>query len=195
MRVRGSATLREDFPALGLVLGFVRPRERELMADLLLLWMEINRARNADESMIAAVRLTWWRDALKGRQAEGVPLAERLIRKFPHPVPVTDMLDKIITITLDQGTDSRVCHTVGDFMATVLNRGEAGGDIAHILLAFRGAMAGKALDTKKARPLMAAKLPVPFKLMAWLALKPERLAYPESQSLLPLKMLIKAVRL
>jgi hypothetical protein len=193
--MQGSKTLREDFPALALTVGFAPPHDRELMADLLLLWMEINRARNAAENMIAAARISWWRDALDKNRPEGVPLAERLIKAIPEPTPVTDMFEKVIGITLDQGDDHLVCHAVGDMMAIILNKGEGGDDIAHTLLAFRRAMAGKSLDGDIAKVLIAAPLPVPIKLIAWLAQAPERLNYPEGQPLLPLKMMIRAFRL
>ena len=157
--MKASTTLRQEFPALALVTGFANPKMREQLADLLLLWLEINRARNAAESMIAAARITWWREALDEGKPEAVPLAERLIATYPDVTPITAMLQDVVNITLNGGDDHQICHVMGDLWAKILNHGQGGDDCAHILLAFRGAMSGNALDSDLAASLMAKIYP------------------------------------
>ena len=74
-----TADLRREFPALALVAGFVAPKKRGEFADLLLLWLEGRRALRANENMVAAIRLGWWRDALREQAPQSVPLAMRLL--------------------------------------------------------------------------------------------------------------------
>ena len=193
--MKASTTLRQEFPALALVTGFANPKMREQLADLLLLWLEINRARNAAESMIAAARITWWREALDEGKPESVPLAERLIATYPDITPITAMLQQVVNITLNGGDDHQICHVMGDLWAKIFNNGQGGDDCAHILLAFRSAMSGNALDSDLAASLMAKPIPQPIKLIAWLAQDPKRLSYPEAQPLLPFKMMLRAIRL
>ncbi len=51
-----------------------------IYADLFLLWLEGRRATHANEAMIAAVRLAWWRDAIANQKtSQSVPLADRLL--------------------------------------------------------------------------------------------------------------------
>ncbi len=194
-------TLRADFPALALVTSVMPPRDRTYLADLLLLWLEVNRARNAAESMIAAARITWWREALDNKKSEGVPLAERLLAHHLAAdrdiAPITSMLEHIVGITLNaaDSADHQTCHAMGDMLAATLHNGNGGGDIAHALLALRGAMGGITLDDGLAATLFAADMPTPFKLMAWLAQDPTRLNYPDAHPLLPLKLMVKAFRL
>ena len=193
--MKGSVTLRQDFPALALVIGFARPDAREQLADLLLLWLEMNRARQAAESMIAAARITWWREALDNKKPESVPLAERLLAHYQDISPITATLQQVVNITLNGGDDHQICHAIGDMLAKVLNNGQGGDDCAHILLAFRQAMTGQALDHVISKDLQHKPVPQPLKLMAWLAEDPKRLNYPETGPLLPLKMLFRAIRL
>ena len=200
-----TASLRDEFPALALTLGFAPPQRRAHWADLLLLWLEVNRARNAAESMIAAARITWWREALDNQKPEGVPLAERLLSSGADISAISTMLNNVVGITLNAGPDSesQICHAMGEMLSTLVveddkksaNQRATDHDYAHTLLAFRAAMGGDALTGETAQTLMAAPLPTSFKLMLWLAEKPERLNYPEAQTLLPLKMLFHAIRL
>lgn len=193
--MKGSETLRQEFPALALVTGFATPKTREVLADLFLLWLEINRARQAAESMIAAARITWWREALENKKPESVPLAERLIAAHLDISPITNTLQNVVNITLNGGDDHQICHALGDMLSALLNNNKGGDDCAHILLAFRQAMTGHALEAELAKTLMQKDIPQPLKLMAYLAQDPKNLSYPEASPLLPLKLMWQAIRL
>jgi hypothetical protein len=69
------SSLRHEFPALALAIAFIPRHSRSVYADMFLLWMEARRATYANEAMIAAVRLAWWRDAIVNQQSQSVPLA------------------------------------------------------------------------------------------------------------------------
>lgn len=185
-------SLRDEFPALALTVSFAPPRQRQYLADLLHLWLEINRARLAAESIIAATRLTWWRDALETGKDDGVPLASSLVASGCDLAPVIKMLNHIIGMVLE-GSDSekRVCHDVGFMLAIMVNNGHGGEDIAKILLNLRSAMKGEALIPHPFNPA----IPTSFKLMGWLAGRPASLDYPDADPLLPLKMILQAWRL
>ena len=75
--------LRSSARALALTLLFDAPAERDLISDVLLLGLELEKIRDiASEPMIAMIRLQWWRDLLEtGALPEGAPpLASRLIQ-------------------------------------------------------------------------------------------------------------------
>ena len=96
------SSLRHEFPALALAIAFIPRRSRLVYADLFLLWMEARRAAYANEAMIAAVRIVWWRDAIINQQSQSVPLADRLlVLGKSHPVmlaSITDALDQMISL-------------------------------------------------------------------------------------------------
>lgn len=190
-------SLRDEFPALALTVGFASPAERDHLADLLLLWLEINRARNAAESMIAAARITWWREALDNNRAEGVPLAERILASGRDLSSVSIMLARVVGITLDAAStaDNDICYAMGDMLASMVNRGKGASEIAQALMTLRSAMGGEDITPDRQTAVFTAKIPTPFKLMAWLSGRPQSLNYPESDPLLPLKMMVRAFRL
>lgn len=190
-------SLRDEFPALALTVGFASPAERDRLADLLLLWLEINRARNAAESVIAAARITWWREALDNNRAEGVPLAERILASGRDLSSVSIMLARVVGITLDAAStaDNDICYAMGDMLASMVNRGKGASEIAQALMTLRSAMGGEDITPDRQTAVFTAKIPTPFKLMAWLSGRPQSLNYPESDPLLPLKMMVRAFRL
>lgn len=170
------AQLRRECPALGLTLGFTPAHERNALGDMLLLWLELNRARNASEPLIATARITWWQEALKNPStSQGVPLAQRLSRHVIPAKTLSLMIADIAELTLNQTDDKPVMLC----FAKVL--GEAfGGDaneLAEILLAVKSGLAGES------QSLLAIESDVPtaFRIMAWLTRDAERLRYPDKK--------------
>ena len=193
-----SQSLRDEFPALALTVGFAAPQQREHLADLLLIWLEINRARGAAESMIAAARITWWREAIDNARPEGVPLAERLLSSGRDLTSLSTMLDQIVNITLhaDPNSEHAICHAMGDMLAVMVNKSSGGSDIAHALLALQTSMSGgNTISPDLVKTINQAQIHISFKLMVWLANRPRSLSYPEVDPLLPLKMMCRAFRL
>jgi hypothetical protein len=178
------AALRHEFPALGLTLGFAPKAERQAIADIMLLWLEFNRARSASENLIAAARITWWRDALTKKSSEGVPLAERLIGQTIIPVEVLASLAKdMAEMTLNQSSDDAVMRRFAQPVADAFG-GDAD-ELGDILLALKMAMVGQAAVL----PLPLSDLPLPFRLMAWLCRDTWRLKYPDEKPWLALAMI------
>ena len=183
------AALRHELPALGLTLGFADRSTRATIADILLLWLELNRARSASEGLIAAARITWWREAFDQGKPEGVPLAERLLKQDKIAVSsLSQMLSEVTNLTLDQASDGAVMHYFAPPITNALG-GDAN-ELAHILLSFKMALIG----TPAELPPLKSDLPPPFKLMAWLAQDPSRLNYPQEKPLLALSMLMASLR-
>ena len=173
-----TADLRREFPALALVAGFVAPKKRAEFADLLLLWLEGRRALRANENMVAAIRLGWWRDALRDQAPQAVPLAMRLLAHERQWAGAVADLDEMISGLLGGGEVSDKWH---DIIAEQLSA-TLGGDseaIAKILGGF---------DTPNQTDI-APNLPLPFRLMRWLQADRHRLNYPDQNPLLALKML------
>ena len=112
------SSLRRELPALGLTAGFAAPKIRPLYADLMLLWLEVNRARAANENLIAAARLTWWRDAIAENKPEGVPLAVRLLEyKSLDQSQLTTRLTNLIDVTINSSPEAKIeaenqCHLI-----------------------------------------------------------------------------------
>jgi len=181
------AILRQEFPALGLVLGFASPKERSTYADLLLLWIEINRARSSAETLIAAARITWWRDAMAEGKPEGVPLASNLLNhQRITPAQFADILTRIIDLTLQQSSEEAVQLAFGDVFAQAFDC--AANDVGYILHRLKtslGGHAGSGGDGIKNK----ASLPKTLRLIDWLCEKPSRLHYPEEHPMLALSML------
>ena len=172
------ADLRREFPALALVAGFVAPKKRGEFADLLLLWLEGRRALRANENMVAAIRLGWWRDALRDQAPQAVPLAMRLLAHKEDWAGLVADLDAMIGALLGGGEVLDKWH---DIIAEQLSA-NLGGDaeaIAKILGGF---------DTPNQTDI-APNLPLPFRLMRWLQADRHRLNYPDQNPLLALKML------
>lgn len=181
--------LRHEFPALGLTIGFAPKKDRALIADILLFWLEVNRARSSSENLIAAARITWWRDAIDEKKPEGVPLAERLLahQDIPHQA-FGEMIGQLVELTLNQAGLPEVMHEFAKPFAPIWD-GDAD-ELAHILLAFKMAMTGQAHDLGK----IASPLPIPFKMMAWLCHDPARLNYPDEKPLLSLSMMMASLK-
>ena len=188
----GITSLRESFPALSLVTGFACPSERAILADLLLLWLEVNRARRSSESMVAAARLSWWRDSLSEGRGESVPLAERLILSLEDTEAVTRMLQEVIEAVLNGDDEHRVYRSLGEMMARLLDEGRGRDEIGLVLSVFDKAMSGEGVDSGVARDLMSSDILVPFKLIVWLGEDRGRLDYPLAHRFLPLRMMLKA---
>jgi len=179
--------LRQEFPALGLVLGFAAPQERSTYADLLLLWIEINRARSSAETLIVAARITWWRDAMAEGKPEGVPLASNLLNhQRITQAQFADILTRIIDLTLQQSPEVSVQLAFGDLFAQAFDcEAIDAGHILHLLKTSLGGHAVSGGDGIKNK----ASLPKTLRLIHWLCEKPSRLHYPEEHPMLALSML------
>jgi hypothetical protein len=179
-------SLRKEAPALGLTLGFSPAINRPPIADALLLWLEVRRALLADENLVAAARMAWWRDALAEARSEGVPLAERLIAHGGLP-QLAEGLDAQINTVL-HGTASALWHeSLSCWLAQRLEI-EPGAPII-VFERLEAAFAGTA--TPSSMPVGQASLD----LIGWCCEKPSRLRYPESHQLLALQMIFVAFRL
>ncbi|MCE2517357.1 MAG: hypothetical protein J4F41_05850 [Alphaproteobacteria bacterium] len=187
------SALRYEFPALGLTLGFAPARERGLLADILLFWLEMNRARAASESLIAAARITWWKDAFASGTTGNVPLAERLLEQARiAPQVLAELAGDMAGLTLDGAPDGVVMHRFAPVITGVFG-GDAD-DLAHILLAFKAAMAGQATDLPPQSSPQSSSLPMPFRMMGWMAKDPHWLNYPDEQPMLALAMIWAKLR-
>ena len=177
-----TADLRREFPALALVAGFVAPKKRAEFADLLLLWLEGRRALRANENMVAAIRLGWWRDALRDHAPQAVPLAMRLLAHRQDWAGVVADLDEMISGLLGGGA---VLGTWHDIIAEQL-AATLGGDTEAIAKILGGFDTPSPSDNATNLP---PNLPLPFRLMRWLQADRHRLNYPDQNPLLALKML------
>ena len=176
------ADLRREFPALALVAGFVAPKKRGEFADLLLLWLEGRRALRANENMVAAIRLGWWRDALRDHAPQAVPLATRLLAHERQWAGAVADLDSMIGALLGGG---EVLDTWHDIIAAQLSA-NLGGDTEAIAKILGGFDTPSQTDIP---PNLPPNLPIAFRLMRWLQADRHRLNYPDQNPLLALKML------
>ena len=73
-------TLRENAPLLSYSLLFQPPKDRECLADLLLLGLEFDFIlAQASEPMLALIRLKWWEEQLEADDSgSGLPLLDRI---------------------------------------------------------------------------------------------------------------------
>lgn len=190
MAENGVLRLRHEFPALALITGFINHKHRYIFADLLLLWIEGRRAANANEGMIAAVRLAWWRDAIKDQNTQAVPLAERLVahhtRKTLDLAPLTEVLDQMISDLAGGGAGDVVLGQWHEIIAALLcktiNTPSDAAMGTQILMAF---------DHGNHQSLpQASDIALPFRLMRWLLSDASKLAYPDERPLLALNMMI-----
>lgn len=190
------SSLRQELPALGLTAGFAAPHIRPLYADLMLLWLEVNRARAANENLIAAARLTWWRDAIAENKPEGVPLATRLLENESlDQSQVTAGLTDLIDVTIHSNPEAKIeaenqCHLIyGKILTSAL-----GGDAlaaGQLLIRLKASLAGKPHDNE----YDIQSLPKVLRLVDWLTQDPMRLHYPEAKPMLALSMIFVAIRL
>lgn len=188
-------SLRQEFPALGLTAGFADPKSRAVYADLMLLWLEINRARSSQESLIAAARLTWWRDAIADQKPEGVPLAIRLLanQNLDHS-KLSATLTECISHTLNGAGEDHIHLSFGDILSATM-----GGDAkaaGQVMMRLKASLSGYNTETSADEIGAAIKtLPKPLRLIDWLADDPRRLHYPETKPMLALSMVFAAIRL
>ena len=190
------SSLRQEFPALGLTAGFAAPETRALYADLMLLWLEMNRARSANETLIAAARMTWWRDAIDQHSPEGVPLATRLLA-YPSldRAALVQSLTALIDLTLHADPEDRAeadnkAHLVfGQILSSAFGCDATAA--GQVMIRLKASLAGAPRDI----PINDAGLPKPLRLVAWLADDPARLHYPEAKPMLALSMMMAAFRI
>ena len=167
--------LRHDFPALALAVGFARANEREKLAAGIALWLEVRRALQAQEPMLAATRITWWQDALE-KQNLGVPLAENLI-KSEYASSLAKELALMVEDILS-GKNPSPHEVIARYIG--VPQGEA------VLKYLDATLKGSPHEFSE-RPAKIGHLT--FDLITWCCAKPERLSYPDKHPLLALKML------
>ena len=190
------SSLRHEFPALALAIAFIPRRSRLVYADLFLLWMEARRAAYANEAMIAAVRIAWWRDAIINQQSQSVPLADRLlVLGKSHPdmlASITDALDQMISLLAGGAAKSDALAIWNKTIAKqtiIWSQDNPQLSLVHdqasqILHALDQNLLG---HTEQPMPAYSGKDMV-FRLIIWLTQDPTRLYYPDQQPLLALKM-------
>ena len=189
------SSLRQELPALGLTAGFAAPKIRPLYADLMLLWLEVNRARAANENLIAAARLTWWRDAIAENKPEGVPLAVRLLEyKSLDQSQLTAELTNLIDVTINSSPEAKIeaenqCHLIYGKILTSALEGDALA-AGQLLISLKASLAGKPSDISND----IQTLPKMLRLVNWLTKDPMRLHYPEAKPMLALSMIFAAIR-
>ena len=177
--------LRAERPALAMAASFAPPRDRELVAALLLLWMELLRAGQASEPLLAATRMAWWRDALRERAAEGVPLAESLVA-LGMADQLADAIDAMVAETMQSDRPVPPHAAVAGILAPAI--GVEAEAAASLLGQLAGAFGGRAAEPARiAHPALA--------LVQWCCRKPARLDYPDRRPLLALEMLWASIRL
>ena len=182
-----TADLRREFPALALVAGFVAPQKRGEFADLLLLWLEGRRALRANENMVAAIRLGWWRDALRDQAPQSVPLAMRLLAHKEDWAGLVADLDAMIGALLGGGAVLGTWHRIiAEQLAANLGGDTEGGDTETIAKILGGFDTPSQTDNATNLP---PNLHQAFRLMRWLQADRHRLNYPDENPLLALKML------
>ena len=183
-------SLRQDIPALGLTLGFSSPSIRPVLADALLLWLEIRRAGLAGEQLIAATRMTWWRDALAEGRSEGVPLAERLMAHGDGR-QLTDAINRRIDALLYGDSDDPWPEGIAVWLASHLAAQQAL-DISAISQMLNRLDASLRGDVMPSAPATGQ---VSLDLINWCCDKPSRLQYPATHPLLVVQMLLATFRL
>jgi hypothetical protein len=190
------SSLRHEFPALALALTFIPHRHRSIYSDLFLLWLEGRRATHANEAMIAAVRLAWWRDAIANQASQSVPLADRLLAlKATHPdilLAITDTLNQMISLLTGGAPKAEALAVWHHMMANQLNTyaDQANGNnldnqeeatILHVLDQSLLGKGGIDQHTYSGKHML-------FRLISWLTQDPARLYYPNQRPMLALKM-------
>ena len=188
--------LRHELPALALTLGFAKPTERSMLADYLLFWLELRRALLASESMLAATRIAWWRDALEQKRGEA-PLAQRLIAKSECAALASALATLIESIIQPEIKPNTTIHTIiGERLGDIIDKPTA--TLVPILVRLDSALLGNKTFGKetleKDTPPSKIGHPVPD-LINWCCDKPSRLAYPDRHPMLALAMLAKSITL
>ena len=188
--------LRHELPALALTLGFAKPIERSMLADYLLFWLELRRALLASESMLAATRIAWWRDALEQKRGEA-PLAQRLIAKSECAALASALATLIESIIQPEIEPNTTIHTIiGERLGDIIDKPTA--TLVPVLVRLDNALLGNKTFGKetlgKETPPSKIGHPVPD-LINWCCDKPSRLAYPDRHPMLALAMLAKSITL
>ena len=193
--------LRHELPALALTVGFAKPTERSMLADYLLFWLELRRALLASESMLAATRIAWWRDALEQKRGEA-PLAQRLIAKSECAAlasALATLIESIIQPEIEppEIKPNTTIHTIiGERLGDIIDKPTA--TLVPVLVRLDNALLGNKTFGKetleKETPPSKIGHPVPD-LINWCCDKPSRLAYPDRHPMLALAMLAKSITL
>ena len=193
--------LRHELPALALTVGFAKPTERSMLADYLLFWLELRRALLASESMLAATRIAWWRDALEQKRGEA-PLAQRLIAKSECAALASALATLIESIIQPEIEPNTTIHTIiGERLGDIIDKPTA--TLVPVLVRLDNALLGKETLGNKTfgketleKETLPSKIghPVPD-LINWCCDKPSRLAYPDRHPMLALAMLAKSITL
>ena len=177
--------LRAERPALALAASFAPRAEREAIAALLLLWMELRRAGLATERLLTATRIAWWRDALRNRDVKGVPLAESLITLGMADglaEAIEPMVEGLLETERPLSPHAGVAGTLAASIGGKAKEAEA------LLVQLDEALQGKAAEPRKfGHPTLD--------LIQWCCRRPSRLEYPDRHPLLALQMLWASIRL
>ena len=175
------ASLRHELPCLALVLNFVAPSKRGMLADVLLLWLECRRASRASDGMLAAIRLAWWRDALRQAAKTGdtqhTPLVARLTQHHQQATlalpKIARIIDGMVAKRLAEEAVAKALLTwhnaIGDYL------GEGGSQALAVL---DKALLGEAYNKGDTAQPKSAALAVHIRVIYWLVADPTRLAYP-----------------
>jgi len=184
------SALRHEFPALALTTGFASRKDREFLADMLLLWLEYRRATRTSENLVAATRLTWWREAFESGNTGNVPLAERIMDWSHHNLDLAVLInttEKLINAVLD-GSDECFIHLkFAEFIENGLKLEGEALPISQVLTGLADVMDGKDVV------ISAETRFTPMALITWLCRDPSRLDYPAQHPMLALRMLLAAV--
>lgn len=204
--ITGIASLRHESPPLALVLYFIPPKARNYFADIILLWLECRRGLYASEAMPSAIRLAWWRDALRGVGKTGaggdadVPLVMRLQSHHGRGVLVLAEIADVIAGMIERrlaGESPQVIiqdwHACMGGYATLyeFQPGVNKHDRQHAtaaLAALDKAMLGAPVSQTDTSHKNNTNNLVQLRLIHWLAANPARLNYPHQQPWLPLHM-------
>ena len=183
-------SLRQDIPALGLTLGFSSPSIRPVLADALLFWLEIRRAGLAGEQLIAATRMTWWRDALAEGRSDGVPLAERLIAHGGGE-QLADAVNRRINALLYGDGDDTWPDGISIWLAARMHKTQTLdiSAVSQMLNRLDASLKGEAV------PAAGTTGQISLDLINWCCDTPSRLQYPATHPLLVVQMLLATFRL
>lgn len=189
--MNGVSLLRQEFPALALILGFIPSSEREPVANILLLWLELRRASQASEQIVAATRIAWWRDALEANDGKGVPLAENLLAGT-NLNSIAVRLADLVERTLTEENTTAHHHLAGQELATLINQPVE--RLTAALIRLDNVLEGGRMDRPDRTSPDYSRHVLPG-LIHWLCDTPTRLAYPERHPMLVFAMVLAAVRL
>lgn len=215
-------TLRQKSPALALVAGFASNQQQDQLAWLMLLWLELRHAETvASEPLLAATRISWWKQAFQTGQSDAVPLADHVIRSATAEqlAWLAEWADRRI-LDLIEGEDLRLgmdkgkaSHRVfAKLLLSVIGldpKDQAWRKAAEsVIIKLEAALAHTTENRNTEMPGLPS-FTVPsssplskeqrkgrliLELLAWLAEEPLRLEYPDRYPLLALAMTWKALK-